>query len=456
MDDIEEKSLISSTEAGSTGSEESPVSSIDIEEARGEESSSNHKDFELEVEEEKKPMSFFATTMNMLNCLLGAGILSISSTFNDSGILLSIFLLILVALITQFATHLTFEIGYETGAHGFDDMARIILGKWGLGINSAMVMIFNTCACLAYLILGADFIISWFAAAGIDLSSSLYRAIVVFVYSLLIPIALSIPRSFQFLSYFSGVVFGCIIFFVIVMIYEGIYIIPKSGISPTIIYGKMDLDFFSSISVYGTAFALPICCMPVIHDYDPSPKKRSIVSAWSLALCFLTMLVPGVIGYLIFGSSSNGSIINNFPDDSIIWIIVRVGFFIVVSFSYPITVCCVTSSWAQIFYKENNASDLPTKPRIVVLIISNIIPLVIAMFLPVMRPALEVGGALGGCIGNYVFPAIMWLKLTKDKLSHWKSVLSIIVAIFGIITAVISTYIAVVGAVDAFKTVSFS
>lgn len=451
MSDSGSASLEEICESKMASPSEDLTSSIDIEEK----DKSGSDPESLEVKSTVGTVGFFPTTMNMLNCLLGAGILSIPNTFIDSGIVVSVILLLIVAGITHFATVLTFELCHDLGAEGIDDMARRTLGKWGLISLSACCLIFNICSCLAYLIIGADFIISWFAAAGIDLSSSIYRAIVVFVYSVLIPIALSIPKSFTFLSYFSTVTFGCIVLFVIVLLYEAISKLPKQGISPTIVIAKIDIDFFSSISIYGTAFSLPLSCMPVIHDFDPNVKKRNSVSAISLITCFIVMVIPGICGYLIFGDQTNGNILNSFSDNDIVMIVVRVGFFLVVTFSYPIVAPCVACSFSELIYHVNQANDLTGKRRGIIFFLTHIFTLVLAIFLPSMKPALEVGGAIGGCLGNFSIPGIMWLVATKLKMYHWKCISAMLLAIFGIVSGIVSTYTSIISAISAFKTVKF-
>ena len=423
--------------------------------------SSQESGFDTEEKKEEeiyapKEIGFWTNLFNLLNCMLGAGILSIPSTFNDSGIIVSMFIMAFVAIITHYATVITLVLQHKVGGKGFDELALKILGKIGSWSLSAMIIIFNMGANLAYLVLGVDLITSWFGFGGIDVSSSLYRAIITLVYGLCIPIAASIPRSLSWLGSISTICVFFIFFYMIaVFVKFGIFVSEGNEVGQRIIYGKADIQLFSSISVYATAFSLPVCILPLISGYTPNIKKRNFSSFLSLLLVFLVTAIPSIFAYLIWGENSEGNILNNWPDKDVLMLIVRVGFFLIVSVSYPITHPAVACSVSQLIFHENDACALFGWRRALVLVISNGVPLIIGMFLPQMKPALEVAGALGGCLGNFLLPGIMWV-LTSDKpKTHYTNILAILLAFFGVVSAVISTWQAIESAIESFKTVSF-
>lgn len=409
------------------------------------------------TDSEFKEIGFCANLFNLLNCMLGAGILSIPSTFNDSGIVISFIIMTAVAIITHYATVITLTLQHKTGSNGFDDLAMMILGKIGSWSLSIMIIVFNIGANLAYLVLGVDFITSWFGFGNIDVSSSIYRAIITLIYGLTLPIALSIPKSLNFLSGISTLAVFFIFFYILaIFIKFGIHVHDGLPVGKDLLIAKADIKLFSSISVYATAFSLPVCILPLIWQYTPNLKKRNFSSFLSLTLVFIISAVPSVFAYLIFGPDCKGNILKNFGDKDILMTIVRVGFFVIVTVSYPITHPAIICSFSALIFKENNASVLVGWRRWLCLALSNLIPLIIAMFLPEMKPALEVAGALGGCLGNFFLHGVMWVKYSDQKITHYSNILSILLAAFGIISAIISTYIAAESAIDAFKTVSFS
>ena len=80
----------------------------------------------------------FATIMNMLNSLLGAGILGVPCSMMNIGIIPSILLLLFIAFLSHVCTVLTIKLQIRTNADGLDDLAFRILGR--IGSTSLSIM----------------------------------------------------------------------------------------------------------------------------------------------------------------------------------------------------------------------------------------------------------------------------------------------------------------------------
>jgi CDP-diglyceride synthetase len=76
------------------------------------------------------------------------------------------------------------------------------------------------------------------------------------------------------------------------------------------------------------------------------------------------------------------------------------------------------------------------------------------MFLPDVKPALEIGGSIGGCLGNFAIPGLMWVIHSHERKTSWKNLLAIALAVFGVISAGLSGWYAVRDAITAFKSLS--
>ena len=186
-------------------------------------------------------------------------------------------------------------------------------------------------------------------------------------------------------------------------------------------------------------------------NYKRPASKKKLVGLYCIIICVVIVALTGVAGYCIFGDTANSNILNSFDDKEVIIIIVRAGFFIVVTCAYPLLSQSVFGNWSALIFKVNNCADLPNGKRALILIIGNGIPLLIAMFLSNIKPAMSVSGSLGGCIVNFMYPGMLYFKYSKEKWSHWRNILSLMLAAFGLVAGVISTYQAIVDAIDSFK-----
>ena len=168
-------------------------------------------------------------------------------------------------------------------------------------------------------------------------------------------------------------------------------------------------------------------------------------------ICTVLVIVPGLFGYLSFGQQTEPNILKNYSDKDPLMIVVRIAFLFVVSFAYVAAGQSTLVSWSNIIFKDNNPKELIMWKRIVNIIVSNCPQLLIAMFLANAKPALSVGGAMGGCMADFFFPAVTWIKHSNKSMLHWRNVLCIFFALFGLVTTVISVYQAILDAIASFQ-----
>ena len=402
--------------------------------------------------DEPKRMRRLATIMNLLNSLLGAGILGVPGSMHHIGIIPSIIMIAIIALLSNIATVMTIKLQKRCDASGFDDLAFKTYGKLGSVALSIMIVLFCISCCVAYLIIGTDSIVKFCDLGGFKIEGTGPRALTVLIFWAVLPGLLTFPKNvINIIQYFSFVNFACVAFFVIAMVVEAIIMLPENGVYKDLVLADFGIGVFQAISIYGLAFALPVVVLPIIEPYNKDIHKRSIVSGWTNFLCFLLVVIPGILGYLIYGKEAGSNVLNAFPTDDILISIVRAAFIIVVSCSYPSISQSLIASWSQLIFKINTPRELPFAKRILCVCCSNAIPLVLAMFLPNASAALSIGGAFGGCLADFFFPPMMWMKISKKPIYHWQNILCIIFSIFGVVACVISTYLAVVDAIKAFS-----
>ncbi|EAY20352.1 Transmembrane amino acid transporter protein [Trichomonas vaginalis G3] len=396
----------------------------------------------------------FATIMNLLNSLLGAGLLGAPATFKYGGVIPSILMLALVALVSYYATVIVVKLQLDTKSAGFDEICVKVLGKWGQVSVSIFELIFLYSCTISYLIFGSRVLIAWLELAGANFTKSYFikRAALVLGYSLILPIALTIPRSIGFLSYFSTATVFFIFFFVIgITVKSSILLAQEKKVHETVKMAIGSVDIFTAMGVYFLAFALPVVSCSIVQNYNVEYRKRKIVTVWAEVLCLGIMILPSLLAYLCFGSTIESGVLERFDSKDILINLIKAGIFFVVSFSYPCLMQPVLGSFGQIIYKNSDAPNLPLCQRIVCEIVGNAIAVIIAMVYESANTVLGVGGALGGCVSNFIYPAIMYLVLYKPSVKTIKFWLVAALAVFGIVSAIIATVTSIISAVKEFK-----
>ena len=386
-------------------------------------------------------VGFFGTVMNLLNSLIGAEILSISRSMRFCGLTVSVGLMTFTAIISYIATILTVKLQYLTRAESLHDLGSKLYGKWCTAVLSILVLLFTYSCCIAYLIIGGNNIQSWFELLNIGYwMKGWRRTVVMFIYSITLPVVLTFPKKVRFLSIFSTFAILSIFLFCLALTYKAFLYFPKNGICPTTLTAQMDFHFFNAISVYSLMFALPAICLPLLKPVKPLLQYRYRIVGTSFFVCYIFVIVPGVIGYLMFGAETDEIILDNFSNKDVIIQITRFGFFIVVTTSYPIIALTIGSQLSAIIFKVFDPATLDFKRRSIILLLANLPPVLIAMVLPNIYPVISVGGSLGGCMTNFFFPAIFWIKKSPQKITHWTNILCSLLAFFGLVSAIIATY----------------
>ena len=94
------------------------------------------------ISDNNKYIGLFATIMNLLNSVLGAGVLSISNSFTFCGIIPSILILTLSAILSYISSILIIKLQFIYNVKTLPDLALLSLGKFGSLILAFSTIIF--------------------------------------------------------------------------------------------------------------------------------------------------------------------------------------------------------------------------------------------------------------------------------------------------------------------------
>ncbi|OHT09415.1 Transmembrane amino acid transporter protein [Tritrichomonas foetus] len=409
-----------------------------------------------EIFESKKDyQSFPIALLNLLNTLIGPEILGVANSMIFCGLTISTVLLMLTAVLSYIGTIFILNLQHMVQAESINDMATKIYGRWAGQLFSGITLFFTFSNQISYLIVGQETICSWLTLGGLESwTTGWRRSLVVLVYSLVLPVALTIPRQMEFIDTASMFAIVAQLTFVGSMIYKGANYFGTQGqpIHPTCETGIINLNFFNAFSIYSTLFALPAVVLPQLEPFTPKLKPRYWLLGTAFVMCFTIDIIPSAIGYLMFGSTTDQILYSSFEHNDILMQVVRGGFFFVVNAAYPIVALMVMTDVGSMIYNQHNPRELPWGKRIICLLISNSLPVLVAMVMPKVRPIFEIGGSFGGCLSNFFFPPILYWKQLGRKWYDPMSIGLLLFALWGFVAMVVATAEAVIDAIETFKT----
>ncbi|OHT05334.1 Transmembrane amino acid transporter protein [Tritrichomonas foetus] len=399
--------------------------------------------------ENKKYVSAFANFMNLLNLMHGSGMLTISSSFVDSGIWPSLIFFFFSAISCWLIAIMMMKIETKLNTDMFGEMVQLTLGKIGTIVLDIAIAIFCYGCLISYIIIGGNTVNSWLDLFEFKKTYWIEK-IVTLSYALLIPVLFTIPRKLGFLSAFSTFSVFCLFVYVFVVYYEAIKILPRQGIAPTVDIGTPKIGILNAFSLYLLSFSLAAFVLPVLSVSEPVFKQRVISMSLSFLCCVTFVGSTGILGYLMYGADVEANLLESFDSSEPIIIFVRICFFFVISATYPVIAMTIEQTFSLDFFKEKDVNSLPNLKRNIILLIVNTPPVILGIFLPSIRPAMSIGGAFSGGLTNFIFPPLIWIKCSGQSKKHWTSIGCYIIVAFGVVVTVLCTYETVLDAIKQF------
>ncbi|XP_039720299.1 solute carrier family 38 member 6 isoform X3 [Pteropus medius] len=364
-------------------------------------------------------VSFGFSVFNLMNAIMGSGILGLAYVMAHTGILGFSFLLLIVALLASFSVYLLLSMCIQTGGGSRHHNNSEYWRSWYLDGQTLLIII-----CV----------------------------VVVF------PLAL-LPKI-GFLGYTSSLSFFFMVFFALVIIIKK-WSIPcpltlncieqNLQISNATDDCKPKLFHFSKESAYAVptmAFSflchtsiLPIYCelqryyrnLEYFKCINPSKKRMQNVTNTAIALSFLIYFISALFGYLTFYDEVASDILQGYskylPHDVVVMTVKLCILFAVLS-TVPLIHFPARKAFMITFFSNFSFSWIH---HFLVTLAFNIIIVLLAIYVPDIRNVFGVVGSSTSTCLIFVFPGLFYLKLSREDFLSWKKLGAFVLLIFGIL-----------------------
>lgn len=288
-------------------------------------------------------------SINLLNTIIGAGILAMPYGLKCNGLLFGSFLILWSSLTSAFGLYLQNKVSKFTqqqGAVSYFSLSQLTYPQLSIVFDSAIaIKCFGVG--VSYLVVIGDLMPKIMESLNVNEGVLMNRNfwITLFMFTIVTP--LSYLKKLDSLKYTSIVALFSVIYLICLVIthYAMHDTIPDDTTIDT------SVDFFGPKSFKSTLSSFPIFVFAytchqnmfaIINELEPSERSGSqtrqsnhiIRNAISTAC--VSYLIVGIIGYLNFGNSVNGNIISMYPKDSKLSLIGRLCIVLMVSLSYPL------------------------------------------------------------------------------------------------------------------------
>lgn len=381
-------------------------------------------------------------SFNFINSIIGSGVIGIPYALQESGFGLGIFLLILMAYITDYSLIIMVRSGHLCGRFSYQGIMEAAFGRPGYILLGILQFVYPFVAMVSYNVVVGDTVTKVIIRiTGVSQDSVFaQREIIVLIATLVVTIPLCLYRNIAKLAKISFLSLVCIAFILV-------SIFVKMGTMQTIVpvqetsWKFANWDIIPAIGIMAFAF---MCHHNTFLMYqsikDATQERWDAVTHISLSVSLLVSFLFGIAGYATFTAFSQGDLLENYCWDDDLMNFCRLLFSITILLTYPIE-CFVTREVVESNLLRVSDADphIPPSERTHYLLTLGIVGAAyfISIATDCLGVVLELNGVLAAVPLAYILPALSYIQLEEGSPLSKKKVPALFLAFFGITVAVL-------------------
>lgn len=380
--------------------------------------------------------SVLGTTGNLVNAIIGAGIVGIPFAIEKSGLLAGVFMVVLCAFLTDKSLKMLIFTAKHIGVPSYEVLCEAAFGKPGFYFISLSMFIMAYGAMVSYLMIVKDTLP---LILGVDNDNEPVKRGVLVVSSFLVIFPISCQRDMADLAKTSSlsVLFDCIMVAIIACsapmktnvpdMDSFLHILRTSTIHPS--------TFFLGLGVLSFAFVCQHSAFIIAGSLqNPTRRRWGRVTTSAMTLCVLLATICGVTGFLGFGDATQGNILNNFPSSSTtstsssvsLWEnssnAARALLCTTMFFVYPMESFVARHVFVVLLFQGRSAHEgddhavlARSDRRIGLTLFLYLAALIPALLFQDLGSVLAITGALGGSCLSYIGPGAVYLAIHGEQ-----------------------------------------
>uniref|UniRef100_A0A8C7V7Q2 Solute carrier family 38 member 3a n=1 Tax=Oncorhynchus mykiss TaxID=8022 RepID=A0A8C7V7Q2_ONCMY len=365
--------------------------------------------------------SFGMSVFNLGNAIMGSGILGLSYAMANTGVVLFLVLLTVVAVLSSYSIHLLLKSSGIVGIRAYEQLGQRAFGTPGKMAAGIAITLQNIGAMSSYLyIVKYEFPLVIQAFLGVDKPSGewyLNGNYLVIMVSISVILPLALMKQLGYLGYTSGFSLTCMVFFLI-------------SVCTVILYSCRPAPVATAYTIPILAFAF-VCHPEVLPIYtelkNPTKQRMQHVSNISIVVMYTMYFLAALFGYLTFYGEVESELLHTYsrldPYDTLI-LCVRLAVLTAVTLTVPIVLFPVRRAIQQLFF-PNKTFYWPRHIAIAVTLLTLINMLVI--FAPNILGIFGIIGATSAPCLIFIFPAVFYIRIVPEEEEPMRSTPKILV-----------------------------
>ena len=363
-----------------------------------------------------------AAYCNLLNTIVGGGILSLPFAFRSSGLAVGAAYQLIFGAASWYGSHLLLDtLRYQPLLRSYEALARASLGRHGALAYNVASLINCYGACVSYIIVTGDILPPLLHELGHDVSRS---AVLVGV-TVIIIFPLSCLRDITALQYSSALAIFIYLAFVCTMAYLGATADRDAAPREWPLLRPDPAGWIRAIPLCAFAFLHQTSLFPIYQEMkQPSAARMRGVLGASIASALVLYLVTALAAYARFGDAVRGDVLLNLGGiDSTCVRAVRLAFGVSVCLTYPCLHFAARRSLDQLLSGREGGAGAETPYRRLLWLTAGLVgsSLVVALLVDRVEVIFGFTGALASTAISYVLPAAISLMARPHRVASLRA-----------------------------------
>ncbi|KJE97855.1 hypothetical protein CAOG_07937 [Capsaspora owczarzaki ATCC 30864] len=350
---------------------------------------------------------------NLMNYIVGAGILGLPFAFRHAGLGVGLFLLLLVSFVTIYSFALLLWSARMGNAFTYETLALRSMGPHAATAVKVIIIIDSFGPLSAYMVIVTDAIRD-FALSVADGSDSVMtnRAFLGFLCLVCFILPLCLLKNMRYLELTSLLSLLPLVYLIILQL---VYF-AENGIGGDLSFGGTIAGFFQSLPIFIFAFSSQQALFPIYNELkhpiapDDLQHRDSLarkVVTFSVAAAASAYVFSGLFGYLQYPQTAEGNILLNYPDSTATTILL-LSTSISIILSYPVIVFPCRYSVDRLLFPNSQQSYRRFAIETVCIVS---VGYLVAIAVPELATVIGLFGGLTSTTIAYVLPPLFYIRI---------------------------------------------
>ncbi|KAK7140371.1 hypothetical protein R3I94_012853 [Phoxinus phoxinus] len=421
------------------------------------------------IGEERRPLlaqdvqvrgaSFMSSAFNLMNAIMGSGILGLSYAMANTGIIGFSILLLVVSSLAVYSIHLLLLLCDKTGINSYEALGEEAFNRPGKILVACTILIQNIGAMSSYLfILKTEMPAAITGFMSTESSGKWFEngVILLILVTVIVVLPLALLPKIGFLGYTSSIAFIFMLFFTVVVVVKK-WSIPcplplNSTMSLSLNTSECTPQLFviSSKSAYAVptmafSFLCHTAVLPIYCElHRPTKRRMQNVTNVSISLSFVVYLISALFGYLTFYTHVESELLLGYdtylPRDVLV-MSVRLAILLAVLLTVPLIHFPARKALLMLCKREREFSWCSHSLSCIFILT---LVLLLAIFVPDIRNVFGVVGSTTSTCLLFVYPGMFYLRISSEPIRSLNSAGAVFLLVIGLVVGVLSLCVIIV------------